>query len=466
MTITLSDYDKLLECKGNKHNKIYIVRHRESRKRCILKIIDIYAKESQLREIEVHKKLNHKYIIKLLDYEFKENKIVMLIELAKHGDLYGLLPKIDELGENKILKMYYKILKALQYLHSNNYVHRDIKPENILITKKFKPKLADFGTSVKNNIIANTFCGTYEYMAPEVYLRCKQNDKVDVWAVGILLYEIMHKRTPFRDDTLQSIKEKLDTKTIYFKIETNELVKDFIYYALKFNPKDRPSISDLLNHKLFDNIHPKADRTSTVNTQVKAPKGSLKDLDGMRTQSQPKNDSPDKMKVHKLPVHTEIFDTEYSSKNIDNFNKKVNICATLKKLKGVKAIEAPKKIIPSLTKILSKPKLKPVNFQIQKLKKLKTLQSMSSKPDIYDFFSAKKKPNILFSLNNFSTSVIHKNVAPHKLVKAPSIEKQVIMMKNTSVKRLVDKSNWKGFLYNLYEKKEKVCNKSGTKLAK
>ena len=76
-------------------------------------------------------------------------------------------------------------------------IHRDIKPENILVDEKLQPKLADFGTVGETTELQQTFCGTYEYMAPEVYLRQKQSDKVDVWALGILFYEMTHFKTPF-----------------------------------------------------------------------------------------------------------------------------------------------------------------------------------------------------------------------------------------------------------------------------
>ena len=242
MAIILSEYDKLVECKGNKHNKIFIVQHRETREKAILKIIELHEPESQLREIEVHKQLQHKYVIRLMEYEVREGKLLMLIELAKYGDLYGLLARIDELGRAKILKLFYRILKAVEFLHANDVVHRDIKPENILLSARFTPKLADFGTSVSQDSIANTFCGTYEYMAPEVYLRCKQTDKVDVWAVGVLLYELFHKRTPFKNDTLKSIKEKVERRAIEFGPSADAALVDFVYYALQFDPRNRPSI--------------------------------------------------------------------------------------------------------------------------------------------------------------------------------------------------------------------------------
>ncbi len=94
----------------------------------------------------------------------------MLIEYAKYGDLFSFIRKQDEQMNQKMLKFFFKVTQAIHYLHSNGMIHRDIKPENILITTNYRPKLADFGTSVYQQDAKNTFCGTFEYMAPEIYL--------------------------------------------------------------------------------------------------------------------------------------------------------------------------------------------------------------------------------------------------------------------------------------------------------
>ena len=459
MPILLSDYETLLECKGNKHNKVHIVRHKETRERCILKVIDIYDKESQLREIEVHKRLQHKYVISLLDYEVKDDKIIMLIELAKHGDLYSILPKIDKLGEARMIKMYYRILRALQYLHAHGYVHRDIKPENILVTKKLRPKLADFGTSASKDLIANTFCGTYEYMAPEVYLRCQQTDRVDVWSAGILLYELTHKRTPFRDDTLQSMKHKLDSKSLYFKPDTSSLVKDFIYKALRFNSKDRPDINELLEHKLFDNVRPQSLSRSPPKLASKLKSQSMRDLAGMRTQSQKNSNSshknsgsPMKSRAMKLPVHTMIFDSESSNKVMNSSIKRANISEYLKKLRKVREPETKRRVLPYPTK---KPLVKPIKLGLQPTKpKLKTLLELN-------IVSAKKQANANSSFKNHNLSATSKNTTIRH-VQAPSLSNFSLKLKNTCGNCYTPRDDLLDDVYNLYEKKEKFRFKAGS----
>lgn len=251
MTINFQNYVVIRECKGNQANKIYIVEDKQTKQMMILKLIKIYDLEKQLREIEVHKRLNYKFVIKMIDYDISKTHIILLIEYAKYGDLFSILPKLREIPEKRLLKFYFQFLKAMDYLHSQGFVHRDIKPENILITKKFSPRLADFGTSAKTDFVKNTFCGTYEYMAPEIYQRHKQTEKVDIWALGILLYEMTHQFTPFKKKSVYEIKKIIDESKIEFRKDLNPLIKNFILRILKFDPCERPSTKNLLLDPLF-----------------------------------------------------------------------------------------------------------------------------------------------------------------------------------------------------------------------
>lgn len=84
-------------------------------------------------------------------------------------------------------------------MHGKNIIHRDIKPENILIDKHYNVKLADFGWSreLVSGVNRKTFCGTYEYMAPEILKLKPQSKKVDIWSLGILLYELFEGSSPY-----------------------------------------------------------------------------------------------------------------------------------------------------------------------------------------------------------------------------------------------------------------------------
>ncbi len=85
-------------------------------------------------------------------------------------------------------------------MHRNKIIHRDLKPENLLLDKDLNVKVCDFGWSAiyKDSENRETVCGTCEYMAPEIFLKKRQTKATDVWALGILLYELFHGYAPYR----------------------------------------------------------------------------------------------------------------------------------------------------------------------------------------------------------------------------------------------------------------------------
>lgn len=91
-------------------------------------------------------------------------------------------------------------------------MHRDLKPENILLDEDFNVKLCDFGWAqdFKKNQMRNSLCGTCEYMAPEVVFQKNHNEKIDIWCLGVLLYEMLHGLPPYNADSLQRLKSMFE----------------------------------------------------------------------------------------------------------------------------------------------------------------------------------------------------------------------------------------------------------------
>ena len=102
----------------------------------------------------------------------------------------------------------------MNYLHENNLIHRDLKLENILLDENLNPKLCDFGWSTITDEQWSTFCGTLEYIAPEMFENQKYSFSVDIWGLGIILYELFHKKSPFKDDNAFKIYKNILTQLI------------------------------------------------------------------------------------------------------------------------------------------------------------------------------------------------------------------------------------------------------------
>lgn len=134
--------------------------------------------------------------------------------------MYSLLHKVKKFPEAQAAKFLFETGSAIAYLHSRSppIIHRDLKPENLLVFGD-SVKLADFGWSNRHVDLRQTYCGTPDYLAPEMVSRSSHNEKLDTWALGVLAFELLFGYAPF---TPRDIKERgLKMKAM----EQNILVK-------------------------------------------------------------------------------------------------------------------------------------------------------------------------------------------------------------------------------------------------
>lgn len=151
------------------------------------------------REIRVHSRLVHPSIVRLYAFHEDEKAFYLILEYMSKGTLFNAIQNSRGLSEEKAFKYFIQIASAIQFLHDRDLVHRDLKPENCLIDQNDNIKLCDFGWAVQVcSKSRNTFCGTYEYMAPEIIQEDPYDHSIDVWSLGILLYEMIHGYSPFR----------------------------------------------------------------------------------------------------------------------------------------------------------------------------------------------------------------------------------------------------------------------------
>ncbi len=242
------------------YGRVYLVTNKFNNKKYALKVINknklmqIYSDCRLVQnEVEIHSKLNHPNIIRLYNMKETENEIQILLEYAEKGSLFDLIQKTNGLDELKAFEYFIQIVNAVYFLHQNNIIHRDIKPENILIDENNALKLCDFGWAKELNVNKRaTFCGTMEYMAPEIVGSEMYDFSVDIWSLGILLYELIMGHSPFRS------KSKKD-RNIMIKIKKHDLAFDkdkniskecidLINRLLDMNPEQRLKIKDIFEH--------------------------------------------------------------------------------------------------------------------------------------------------------------------------------------------------------------------------
>lgn len=166
------------------------------------KLLNEYQFHEQMKkELEIHYRVaRHPNIVQLYAYFHDENNVYSLLEFANDGNLYQRLKRLQYFSEEVTRRIIQQVVAALWYLQERHVIHRDIKPENILITdiNTWHVKLCDFGWST-HSIDQNrlTFCGTPDYLAPEIVKHLPYDDKIDNWAVGILTYELLTGASPF-----------------------------------------------------------------------------------------------------------------------------------------------------------------------------------------------------------------------------------------------------------------------------
>ena len=152
----------------------------------IMPILDEIEMKYIMQEIDLHKKLDSPFIIKLIDFFIEGENAYVILEYASKGDLFKFLHRSPHITRKELYRIFIQVLKAFKYLHLKNILHRDLKPENILLDSKLNAKVCDFGWSTNYSDSENreTICGTAEYMAPEVLYHQKQTKKTDVWSLG------------------------------------------------------------------------------------------------------------------------------------------------------------------------------------------------------------------------------------------------------------------------------------------
>ena len=201
------------------------------------------------REIEIQSHLRHPNILRLYGFIHDKSKIYLIMEYAPKGELFKILRENDHFDEETSACFFLQMVDAISYCHSKGVIHRDVKPENILIGSDGNLKMADFGWSVsRSNSRRNTLCGTLDYLPPEMLDGQEHSFAVDIWALGILLFEFLTGNAPFEEDERDKTISRIKAVDIHFPDDFPALAKDLILKLLQKDPKDRIALSDVKNH--------------------------------------------------------------------------------------------------------------------------------------------------------------------------------------------------------------------------
>jgi serum/glucocorticoid-regulated kinase 2 len=204
-----------------------------------------------------------------MEYVFQTDlKIFFVMKFVRGGELFMHLRKARQFKENRAKFYALTIAMALGHLHSKNIIYRDLKPENILMGEDGYVLLTDFGLAktMQEDEVTHSFCGTPEYLAPEILKEVGHTYPVDWWALGILTYEMIVGFPPFYTGSPNNSKmyQLIKEKPVFFPdakkhgISMSDDCKAFIQGCLEKDPKNRlgkGGPQEILSHPWFSDIN-------------------------------------------------------------------------------------------------------------------------------------------------------------------------------------------------------------------
>ena len=266
--VKLEDFKVLKVIGRGSFGKVCLVEYMPTHETYAMKSL---KKDLLIEQEQIENTLLEKEILQTIDYPLlcglvfcfqTEERIYFVMPFLSGGELFQHLRKFRTFDENKVRFYGAQIALALEYLHSKGIVYRDLKPENILMDDKGYLRLADFGMAkkLKDDEKAMSFCGTPEYLAPEIITMEGHDKNADWWSFGILLFEMLCGLPPFYVENLDKMYEMIKTSSVKFpkRINLSEEAKDIIRKLLEKNPKKRlgsqNGIEEIKKHPFFADL--------------------------------------------------------------------------------------------------------------------------------------------------------------------------------------------------------------------
>ena len=255
----LNDFEILSILDSGGTSKVFKTKYKMNSKIYAMKTIDknvIINSKNVIRENEISQTLKHPFIIRLYSSFEDKDKIYFILKYAPNSNLYNYV-KNNTYNLNCIKFIFVEVLLGMEYLHKNKIILRDLKLENILIGKDKHILITDFGLAKYFKDKGKSLCGTPEYMAPEIIREEIYDEKIDIWSLGIVLYELCYKTTPFANNSntdlfLHILQCKYTIPTVDGEYnDANDLIKKLLI----IDPRKRLAIDKIKNHKFLEDVN-------------------------------------------------------------------------------------------------------------------------------------------------------------------------------------------------------------------
>ncbi|KAM0345587.1 hypothetical protein ACHAPU_006240 [Fusarium lateritium] len=230
-------FGKVMQVRKKDTNRIYALK--TIRKAHIISRSEV---AHTLAERSVLAQINNPFIVPLKFSFQSPEKLYFVLAFVNGGELFHHLQKEHRFDVNRSRFYTAELLCALECLHGFSVIYRDLKPENILLDYQGHIALCDFGLcklDMKDEDRTNTFCGTPEYLAPELLMGQGYNKTVDWWTLGVLLYEMLTGLPPFYDENTNEMYRKILSEPLHFSDVVPPAAKDLLTKLLNRNPEER-----------------------------------------------------------------------------------------------------------------------------------------------------------------------------------------------------------------------------------
>ncbi|XP_051541960.1 ribosomal protein S6 kinase beta-1 isoform X1 [Myxocyprinus asiaticus] len=214
-------------------------------------------------ERSILEEVKHPFIVDLM-YAFQTGgKLYLILEYLSGGELFTQLEREGIFMEDTACFYLAEISMALGHLHQKGIIYRDLKPENIMLNNNGHVKLTDFGLckeSIYDGTVTHTFCGTIEYMAPEILMRSGHNRAVDWWSLGALMYDMLTGAPPFTAENRKKTIDKILRCKLNFPPYLTQEARDLLKRLLKRNASVRLGAGpgdavDIQAHSFFRHVN-------------------------------------------------------------------------------------------------------------------------------------------------------------------------------------------------------------------
>lgn len=267
--------------------KVYLVSSKNGGGQYAMKVIDLRTspqdeKDLAVKEAQLLKQLDHPHVLSYTDSFEADGALCIVTGYCANGDLSVFLEKRNrkKLEEDRLLEWFRQIASALEYLHGQKIIHRDVKTPNIFLTDDWQTQLGDLGLAKvleRPNAKAVTFCGSPYYMSPEIFSCKPYDEKSDIWALAVIVYEMATLERPFDAMLMHQLVFKivhggLPAMPTEYNPKLNKLLSDM----MQKDPLKRPSASDIVNNDLFKGVQkqkpPLAPKPTPRRKEAKAPR--------------------------------------------------------------------------------------------------------------------------------------------------------------------------------------------------